>query len=290
MSRWSIGSVFVALSVCGVAGCRTDDLYQAPAPRGPVTDLDTPDGVRVPDINMTDLKEVDLVEGVLKHRALYRRHLQLLHDFYKDHGFDTKRRWAAYELQDVDRIKPYKYMVEAEVPQESLRPVESVAVADQLYERGLQLMKEGGHGVPVFYREDKMVQALNTFQELIENHPTSDKIDDAAYYCGEIHKEYFKDQETIAVRWYERALKWDPKTQHPVRFQAAVCYDFRLHERKRALELYKAVLTDETGNTSNLDFATKRINELSKDPSLRNEKPTSVAKSDAAPAEALKPE
>ena len=53
-----------------------------------------------------------------------------------------------------------------------------------------------------------------------------------------------------------------PQTAHPARFQAAVLYDFRLHDRDRALELYHAVVTQETGNTSNVHFAVRRIQQL----------------------------
>jgi hypothetical protein len=107
-----------------------------------------------------------------------------------------------------------------------------------------------------------MLQALDVFVDLIRRYPSSNKIDDAAFWCGEIHKEYLKDQEPIAVRWYERAYTWDPDTPHPARFQAAVTYDFRLHDRARALELYRRVVDTETANKSNVSFAVTRIHQL----------------------------
>ena len=97
---------------------------------------------------------------------------------------------------------------------------------------------------------------------MISKYPSSDKIDDAAFYCGEIYKEYFKDQEEIALKWYERTWTWDPQTPHPARFQAAVVCDYRLRDRDRALELYQAVLTEEPNDKSNLRFATRRIRKL----------------------------
>ncbi len=80
--------------------------------------------------------------------------------------------------------------------------------------------------------------------------------------CGEIHKEYLPGQEELAVKWYERAWTWDPRTPHTARFQAAVVFDYRLHDRDRALELYKSVVRDESHDRSNLRFATRRIREL----------------------------
>jgi TolA-binding protein len=119
-----------------------------------------------------------------------------------------------------------------------------------------------------------MVEAVGVFRELIERYPTSDKIDDAAFQLGQVHKEYLQDQEPIAVKWYERAWAWDPNTPHEPRFQAAVIYDYRLHDRDRALELYQLVLKDETPEQSsvnklarrtNVDFATRRIGELTRE-------------------------
>ena len=42
-------------------------------------------------------------------------------------------------------------------------------------------------------------------------------------------------------------------------------YDFRLHDRDRALELYRSVMKDETANGSNLRFASRRVRQLDKD-------------------------
>jgi hypothetical protein len=45
-----------------------------------------------------------------------------------------------------------------------------------------------------------------------------------------------------------------------------VVYDYRLHDRDRALELYQSVLKNETAGQSNLRFATRRIQELTTAP------------------------
>ena len=245
------------------AGCNTDTIW-ADGQRvdGPVTDLDSPEGIELPDIQIAEATEVDLVEQLLMHRAMYHRTLRALHGYYGSRGYEQKRRWAEAELRGVERIQPFRYLLSAEVPASDLRPVESIAAADTMFQKGRELMHKGGHGLPALYRQELVIKALATFVALIRNHPTSDKIDDAAFFCGEIHKEYLKDQEPIAVRWYERAFAWDPTTPHPARFQAAVTYDFRLHDRARALELYRQVLEAETGNKSNVSFAVTRIDQL----------------------------
>jgi len=257
-----------ALLMSAATGCNTDGLWQPRQnAKGPVTSIDHPDGVEVPDIQIADAKEVDLVEDVLLHRALYHRSIKALHEYYEQHGFDSKRAWAARELAEADRITPFRYILAAEIPSDTLSPRDSIAEADAMYEHGRTLMGEGGEGVPMFFRASKMREALAVFRKLIETYPSSDKIDDAAFYSGEIHKEYFRGEEAIAVKWYERAFTWNPQTEHPARFQAAVVYDFRLHDRSRALELYQDIITRESGDQSNMRFAVRRIGQLTSDDS-----------------------
>ncbi len=245
------------------AACNTDPLWaEHQKVDAPLTDRGSPSGITLPDIQIADAHEVDLVEDVLARRAMYYRTLRALHDYYRDRGNAQKQTWAATELLAVERVQPFKYLLSAEIPAEDLRPVDAIAEADAIYERGLDLMKKGGHGVPALYSEETMLEALAVFVDLISQYPSSDKIDDAAFFCGEIHKEYLKDQEPIAVRWYERAYTWDSETPHPARFQAAVAYDYRMHDRARALELYRLVLDQETFNKSNVSFAVTRIHQL----------------------------
>ena len=214
------------------------------------------------DLTIVEAREVDLVEGVLQHRGEYLRRLRELKEYYDAHGRATKAAWAGIELDGAGKVRRFRYLLDAEVPDASLTPRDSITEADDLYEKGRTLMRRGGHGVPALYRRDLMVEAAQVLRGLIERFPSSDKIDDAAFLLGEIHKEYFPGLEPIAVRWYERAIAWNPNTPHPVRFQAAVVYDFRLHDRDRALELYHAVLEHETDTQSNVRFATRRIKRL----------------------------
>jgi len=194
--------------------------------------------------------------------------LKELQQYYEDQGNATKLAWANFERLGFDRTQQFQYILDAEVPSADLRPVDSIPEADELYNQAMKLMLKGGRYIPILYREQHMIQALKSLKTLIRLYPTSDKIDDAAYYCGEIHKEYLKGQELIAVRWYERAIQWDPQTPHPARFQAAVVCDYRLHDRARALEFYHGVLEHESNlHITNTRFASRRIYELSSPPS-----------------------
>ncbi len=258
---------FALLAVCA-AGCNVDRLRgERRAPRGapladPVSLSRGGTAKAVVEIRPVAGEEVDLVEAVIEHRAMYHRYLTELRDYYKAHGYAAKQSWADFELDGIRKVKAFRYLEEAEVPQARLEPRDSIPEADALYERGLELMRKGGEGLPIFYRQKTMIQAAEVFRSLVELHPTSDKIDEAAFHLGEIHKEYLSGQEAIAVKWYERCWTWNPQTPHPARYQAAVVYDYRLHDRDRALELYKAVVQAEPGFTSNARFAQRRIGYL----------------------------
>lgn len=259
--------VYLGLAV-GLAGCNVDWMWPDRQAPGGHRAAVRPEVVKIPsepiDISIVDAQEVDLVEEVMAHRVSYHQSLERLARYYQVRGYATKQQWADFELDGLKSVKAFRYLLDAEVPGASLRPEEQIAEADTLYERGAELMRRGGHGTPALYRRDLMIQAAQVLRELIEKHPTSDKIDDAAFLLGEIHKEYLSGQETIAVKWYERAWTWDPATPYPARFQAAVVYDYRLHDRDRALELYHEVVSRETHIGSNVRFANRRIHELTR--------------------------
>jgi len=213
------------------------------------------------DIETVSPEEVDLVEAVVKNREAYRKNLKRLHDYYSEHGYATKQGWAAYEMDGLSKVKPFRYLLDAEVPAAALTAKDSIPEADKLYEKGRELMRRGGYGIPAVYREDRMIQAAEVFRDLIRRYPTSDKIDDAAYLCGEIHSEYLPGTDMIAVKWYERCWTWDPATPYDAKYKAATIYDYRLHDRATALELYHQVV-DEQRDKRHARQAQARIAEL----------------------------
>ncbi len=264
--------------------CRTD----APITRGPmkgarVTAFESVELARQSDVSLAQAGEVDLVEQLIHYRTSYKRTLQQLHDYYEQHGYEEKRLWAGSELQDIGRIRPYHYLYDSEIARLDLTPRDRIPEADAFYDDAMAVAGQAGHGTPVFFNQEKMGQALAMLKQLIREYPTSDKIDDAAFHCGEMFKEYYKNQNSVAVQWYERAWTWDPATPHPARFQAAVVYDYRLHDRKRALELYRAVLAAESSR-SNRHFALARIKELTETVPVDGERTLPVAQPSPAPS------
>jgi len=251
-ARWSV--VLAALGL-GIVGCQ-DGLWgkSKPAPVAPSTPVQTQP------INIADATEVDLVEELARHRAQYKNYLIALRNYYLQHGYTDKAMWAERELDDLRLVNTYAYLTPAAIPGPRLRAAESIPEADRLFEDGMNYFKQG-RILPFINDKKKLKLALDRFNTLIERYPTSDKIDDAAYYAGYIYKEYFQDDRK-AVQYFQRAWEWNPNTPHPARFEAAVLYDYRLHDRDKALELYQQVLEKETFNKSNVRWATARIHQL----------------------------
>lgn len=262
--------------------------------------------LKLRDIVVAGRQEVDIVEELVTHRKMYNRLLDILVRRYAEKEDYEKLACAERERLEASYIKPYQYLMAAMIPIETLRPQESIAEADMLFDEGLKLMKKGGYKWrPGMYNRRTMKRALNRFHTLITEYPTSDKIAEAAFYAGFIHKEYFYDpaarvdDNEIAVQYFERAFTWKPNITLQARFEAATVYDYRLHDRERALRLYQDVIDTENFVESNVRFAHARIRQLTRQenesmlPAERNDAlqapPQGLASPAAEPAPDVEP-
>lgn len=208
--------------------------------------------------------EISLVEQVVSARAAYQAAVEAMIRYYETSGQEYKAALARNVRERFDPIRTYNYFLDAEVPPATLRPTEVIPQADRLYAEAMKLYRDGKI-LPAVVDYQKERKALLKFRELVRDYPSSTKIAYAAYFIGEIYKEYF-NEDYRSVLWYERAWQWDPNITEPARFQAAVVCDHRLHNRSRAVELYKDVIRYETFNSSNVSYARDRIEELTGQP------------------------
>ena len=215
-------------------------------------------------INIADTSEVDIVEQMAINRQAYRQGLELLAGYYTRTGNNMKLEWARKELEGLNTMPKYNYIIEANVAPANLKVSASIPDADDMYYDAEQLNKEAGT-LPILKNENQLRLALEKYNELIKKHPSSDKIDDAAYKAGEIY-EYLTDY-SIALLYYKRAFQWDPDTIYPARFRAARVLDKNLHRNAEALQLYQQAVKTE-GQYEKYrewkDFAERRIRELQK--------------------------
>ncbi len=212
-------------------------------------------GVKAP-----DAAEREIVEQVSDNRQAYDKLLTLLVKHYKKTGNNMKLLWAEKELNALERIPKYNYLLEASLAGPGLKASTQIPEADDLYYEAWLIEKKAKELILI--KNDNMLRlALDKYNQLISKHPSSDKIDDAAYRAAGIYQ-HFKDY-SIAVLYYQRAYQWDPETYHPAKYKAARLLDVHLHRRSEALELYRQVVEQEELKDSYREFAEKRIAELS---------------------------
>jgi len=184
--------------------------------------------------------------------------------YYVRTGNNTKLEWAKRELAALNTMPKYNYIIEAEGAPQNLKVSASIPDADDIYYDALEIDKNAGT-LPILKNENQLRLALEKYREVIRKHPSSDKIDDAAYKAGVIH-EYFKDY-SIALLYFKRTFQWDPDTPHPARFRAARILDKNLHRNAEALQLYQQAVKIE-GQFDKYrewkEYAEKRIRDLQK--------------------------
>ena len=243
---------------------RTFDYSEDQSGEKRLGNVDESESASLQSIDLQTLSEADMIEQLMEIRATYKSILEEMIRNYNACGDTRKAKWASTELSDLNLVRAYPYLVVVDIQDTDLTPRDSIVEADRLYDEARRLHK-GGKFLPFINNKRRLKQAMDKYVQVIKLYPTSDKIDDAAFYAGEISKEYFND-DVQAVRYYELAIKWNPKTPHPARFQAAVVYDYRLHNRARAMALYQDVLTNEADMIrSNTEFAAVRLNQLLKE-------------------------
>jgi tetratricopeptide (TPR) repeat protein len=214
-------------------------------------------------------------ETLLSVRGQYFEELAELERSYLLDGDTVKANWARRQRERLEQVDVTAYPYLTAAPPEhrvEVAPEHLIAEADEIYTQALALLNEV-RGIPAIgfleHNKRKAREALGLFQLVLAEYPTSDKVDDCAFYCGEIYKEYLRDDDPdneLAIRYYTWAFTLDPQTPHAARFQCAVAYDFRRHDRARALELYHEVLqSEEDSNLSNMRFAATRIEQLTDD-------------------------
>lgn len=210
-------------------------------------------------ISVAEPGEVDIVEQMSTNRQAYRRGLETLIENYSKTGNNMKLEWAQKELEALDAIPQYNYILEAGVAGPNLKARSSISEADYIYQDAVRLEKKA-RALVVINNEDQLRLSLDKYNHLIRKFPSSDKIDDAAYRAAKIYED-FKDY-SIALVYYQRVYQWDPDTSYPAEFRAAYILDRRLHRRAEALELYQKAVKRDNLSRSYRDFTQERIDEL----------------------------
>lgn len=204
-----------------------------------------------------------LVENVLVTRAEYVDAVDELAVLYETGGQYPFKTQIIHTVQA--RFLPertYTYLMSVELPKKFTGPRQIVPEADELFKEAQQLVR-GEDDVEWFnYPEQRL--AMKKFKRLIQMYPQSPRVADAAYYIGRIYAKYFQEP-YLGVRWFELALDWDKNVPHPIYFELAVEYEFRLKDKDTAIKYYEESVAKEASYEGNYKFALDRLKDLRKE-------------------------
>ena len=203
--------------------------------------------------------DVEVVEKNLAARKEYENSLKKLWEHYKRTGDKQRTKWVEDELMGFHLLTKPSYNLDVQdVPPPTLEAKTNIREANDLYKAAMEYK---GRGLGSEYVLN-MRRAEVYFREVLEKHPTSDKISDVAYQLGELYEGRAYKQYDRAARYFERSFQWKKGTTTDARLRAATLYDRMLNERTKALLLYKEVVEHDT-DPDRIKVAEKRLTELS---------------------------
>ncbi len=205
--------------------------------------------------------DLPLVKKVHEARHEYQASLEALREHYHRQNDIERMRWVEDELLSYHRISKRPYRLELDVPPPNLQPVQNQPEANELFRRAMYYKGRGW----LSEHEDNLRRAEILFQQLLSQYPQSDKIADTAYQLGEIYESRAFKQPQRAVAYYERCFQWNPHTSTDARLRAARIFDKVLHDRTKAVSLYREVLNRDT-DPKRVEEARRRLTELSSVP------------------------
>jgi hypothetical protein len=201
--------------------------------------------------------DVQLVQRVIASRREYQIALERLRAYYDSIGDDDRARAAEEELKQLHRVTKPAYIIDLDIAGPGLRPDQNVPAANDLFRRAMSY-KDKGFGSEY---TDNQIRAELLLQQLLQQYPTSNLCSDAAYHLAILYESSRPPQYRRAAVYYERCAQWNPATSLDARLKAAQLYDRRLNERNKAIEWYRAVLSQETDSRRRQD-AQRRLDDL----------------------------
>ena len=119
-------SLIVLLNVlvgCEPANTGQGQLLVRPGPAASTTAM----------VNIENASESDIVEQMAAHRQAYRQALEILVAYYNKAGNHMKLQWAQKELDAVNTMPQYNYIIEAGIAGPELKATNQIAEASYLY-------------------------------------------------------------------------------------------------------------------------------------------------------------
>jgi tetratricopeptide (TPR) repeat protein len=210
-----------------------------------------------PTTGTAGVDDLSQVKRVVAARQEYQTSLEELRAHYIRVGDLERVRWVEEELLSYHRTSKRAYRLDLDVPPPTLTPNQNLAEANDLFRRAI-VFKSRGWGAEL---DDNYRRAELLFQQIIAVYPQSDKLSETAYHLGEIYESRAFKQFRRAAMYYERSFQWNAQTTNESRLKAARLYDRTLHDRGKAVQLYREEI-NHTADPKRLDEARRRLQEL----------------------------
>ncbi len=110
-------------------------------------------------------------------------------------------------------------------------------------------------------RRERHFKALKRYQDIIDKHPESDKVELANYWAGKIHEGIYYKKHSKAAEYYRKVWERNPDTQTDARWRTAVITEKIIKDFDKAIEAYQRVV-DNGPDKSRREKAKKRIETL----------------------------
>ncbi len=202
--------------------------------------------------------EVPMVEELVKARRSYQESMMKLYLHYKKTNDNERMKWVEEELKQFHRIVKHAYLLELDVPIQSLQPKDNIKEANEMFRQAISY-KDRGFGTDYI---DNQRRAEIILQRILDQYPQSDKIGEVAYQLGDIYEHYRPTpQYKRAAAYFERSFQWNKSGSNDARLRAATLYDRRLNDKPKAKELYNSVIDNDI-NSARVEEAKRRLGEL----------------------------
>ncbi len=199
-----------------------------------------------------------LVERVIASRKEYQASLVALYQQYEKSGDKEKAKWVEDELKQFHLMNKPSYRLDiGDVPPPSLEAKSNVKEANDLFVEAKKYYEKGTGSEYVL--NQRRCEVL--LREILDKHPSSDKIADVAYQLGSLYEGPAFKQYSRAATYFERAYQWRKGTVTDARMRAAYIYDKLLNERTKAIDLYREQIANDT-DEPRIKLAEKRLAEL----------------------------
>ncbi len=200
----------------------------------------------------------ETVERVLAARKEYQASLVALYQYYEKSGDRGRMKWVEEELKTYHMMSKPSYRLDiSDVPPATLEAKTNIKEANTLY---VEAMKYKDKGTGTDYTLNQR-RAEILLQEILQKHPTSDKIADVGYQLGDLYESKAFKQYDRAAAYFERSFQWRKGVRSDAIMRAAYIYDRLLNERTKAIELYREEIANDT-EPVRLKEAEKRLADL----------------------------